>query len=217
MNPRLITLCGAISCCTALSAQDAPRKPAAFPYAGYVQPKLRWADTVPLYRQDSMRVIQLKTFHKRGSNYLQDSLEMERLLRGVQRPSLGSVFKFDKEKPGNTVTGADGRDHHVAGVGLDIGALTSLLSFGKNSRNDDFRRRVQAVQEERFFQQYYTPAAVARFIPLRGDSLDDFVDRTRPPAALLSSGTAYDLGIYVKKRYQEYLDTLVHPQKNPSQ
>lgn len=214
MNPRLITLCGAISCCTTLAAQDAPRKPPAFPYAGYVQPKLRWPDTMPLKRQDSMRVIQLKTFHKRGSNYLQDSLEMERLLRGAQRPSLGSVFNFDKEKPGNTVTGADGRKHQVAGVGLDIGALASLLSFGKNSRNDDFRRRVQAVQQDNFFRKYYTPDAVARFIPLRGDSLNDFVDRTRPPAELLSSGTAYDLGIYVKKRYQEYLDTLINPKQN---
>lgn len=207
MNPHLITLCGATLYCATLSAQDTTRKPA-FPYAGYVRPQLRLTDTVPQRHPDSMRVIQLKTFRKRGRNYLQDSLEMERLLRRAQKPKLGNVFVFDKEKTGNIVKGADGRDHHVGGMGVDLGALSSLLSFGKNNRNDDFRRRVQAVQQENFYQKYYTPEAVSRFIPLRGDSLDDFVDRTRPPADLLATGTAYDLGIYVKRRYKEMMDTL---------
>ncbi|MGE7777307.1 hypothetical protein ACQKLP_21495 [Chitinophaga sp. NPDC101104] len=206
MNPRLITLCGAMYC-TAVSAQEAPKKPA-FPYTGYVRPQLSLTDTVPARTADSMRRIQLKTFTKRGTNYGKDSLEMERLLRGVQQPRLGNVFQFDKTKPGNTVVGADGRKHQVAGIGLDIGAMADLLSFGKNNRNEAFRRRITVVQQEGFFRKYYSPEAVARFIPLRGDSLDAFVDKTRPPAELLTSGTAYELGIYVKRRYKEYLDTL---------
>ncbi|WP_126248937.1 hypothetical protein [Chitinophaga rhizosphaerae] len=206
MNPRLITLCGAMYC-TAVSAQEAPKRPA-FPYAGYVRPQLSLTDTVPGRSADSMRLIQLKTFTKRGKNYLKDSLEMERLLRGVQQPKLGSIFLFDKTKPGNVVEGADGRKHQVAGLALDVGAISDLLSFGKNNRNDAFRRRLMVVQREGFFRKYYSPEAVARFIPLRGDSLDEFVDRTRPPADLLANGTAYDLGMYVKRRYLEYLDTL---------
>lgn len=155
-----------------------------------------------------MRVITLKTFQKRGRNYLQDSLEMERLLRGAKKPSFSTVFNFDKDKMGNEVKGADGRTHHLPGASVNIGALASLLSFGKNNRNDAFRRRVEAVQQEHFFQRYYTPEAVARFIPLRGDSLEDFVEKSRPPADLLANATAYDLGVYIKRQYKNYLDTL---------
>ncbi len=207
MDPRLITLCGATMCCTALSAQDTARRPA-FPYAGYVRPQWQMTDTMPSRHPDSIRVITLKTFQKRGRNYLQDSLEMERLLRGAKKPTLGAVFNFDKEKMGNEVKGADGRTHHLPGASVNIGALASLLSFGKNNRNDAFRRRVAAVQQEHFYQRYYTPEAVARFIPLRGDSLDDFVEKTRPPAGLLANATAYDLGVYIKQQYKTYLGTI---------
>lgn len=51
--------------------------------------------------------------------------------------------------------------------------------------------------------------------PLRRYPLlhDDFTERPRPPANLLASGTTYDLGIYVKRRYAEYMDTLTFTPK----
>ncbi len=119
MIPRLLTLCGATLCCTTISAQDTTRK-GAFPYTGYVRPQLRSVDTIPASR-DSLRVIQLRTFEKRGRNYLEDSLAMDRLLRARQQPTLGQLFNFNKDKWGNTITGAEGRVHHVPGIGINLG------------------------------------------------------------------------------------------------
>lgn len=198
MNPRFLALMSASIYCTAASAQTFSKKDT-MPYPRFTRPlkdSLR-KDSLP-----PMRVYQLKEFNVRHRGLGEDSA----LLKKLQPKRL--MFFLPMEKQKGITYEKEGKTYHLPGVALDLGAIASVFDFKKKARDEAFRRRVQQKLEDRAVDRMYNAYLVGRFIPLKGDSLEQFVDRTRPRASFLTGITAYDLGVYVKKRYKEYLDTL---------
>lgn len=197
MNPRFLALMSASVWCSAASAQQLPKRDT-FPYTRYISPlkdSLR-KDSVP------MRVYQLKEFNVRHRSLAEDSAMLKKLMR----PKLNLVLPLEEQK-GISYT-KDGQTHHLPGVSVNIAAIASVFDFKKKARDEAFRRRITAKLEDRAVDRMYNAYLVGRFIPLRGDSLEQFIDKTRPNASFLAGITAYDLGVYVKQRYKEHIDTL---------
>lgn len=197
MNPRFLALMSASVWYSAASAQQLPKRDT-FPYPRYISPlkdSLR-KDSVP------MRVYQLKEFNVRHRSLAEDSAMLKKLMR----PKLNLVLPLEEQK-GISYT-KDGQTHHLPGVSVNIAAIASVFDFKKKARDEAFRRRITAKLEDRAVDRMYNAYLVGRFIPLRGDSLEQFIDKTRPNASFLAGITAYDLGVYVKQRYKEHIDTL---------
>ncbi|MBO9151425.1 hypothetical protein ACFOTA_04350 [Chitinophaga sp. GCM10012297] len=197
MNPRFLALMSASVWCSAASAQQLPKRDT-FPYPRYIT---QFKDSL---RKDSvpMRVYQLKEFNVRHRGLAEDSAMLKKLMQ----PKLNLVLPFEEQK-GITYE-KEGKTHHLPGVSLNVAAIASVFDFKKKARDEAFRRRITAKLEERAVDRMYNAYLVGRFIPLKGDSLEAFIEKTRPNAGFLMGVTAYDLGVYVKQRYKEYTDTL---------
>jgi hypothetical protein len=197
MNPRILALVSASVWCSSASAQYLKKD--TLPYPRFLAPA---KDSL---RRDSlppMRVYQLKEFNVRHFDHSEDSA----MLRKLQPKNFRLILPLEKQK--GIAYEKDGKTHHLPGVAMNLNAIASVFDFKKKARDEAFRRRLTASMEERAVNKMYNADLVARFIPLTGDSLYAFVDRTRPNAGFLAGITAYDLGVYVKKRYKEYLDTM---------
>lgn len=197
MNPRILVLAGASVWCSSATAQYLKKD--TLPYPRFLTPA---KDSL---RRDSlppMRVYQLKEFNVRHFNHSEDSAMLRKL-----KPKNFMLF-LPREKDKGIAYEKDGQTHHLPGVAMNLNAIASVFDFKKKARDEAFRRRLTTVMEERAVNKMYNADLVGRFIPLTGDSLYAFVDKTRPNAGFLAGITAYDLGVYVKKRYQEYLDTM---------
>ncbi|RPD41588.1 hypothetical protein [Chitinophaga barathri] len=198
MTSRFLALMSASVWCTTASAQQFLKRDT-LPFPRYTFPlkdSLK-KDTVP------MRVYQLKEFNVRHRNFSEDSLQLAKL----QKKGFKFIMpKLDGEK--GIAYEKDGRTHHLPGVAVNVAAIASVFDFKKKARDEAFRRRLVSTMQEREVDKMYNAYLVGRFIPLQGDSLYEFIDKTRPNAAFLAGITAYDLGVYVKRRYKEYLDTI---------
>ncbi len=198
MNPRILALVGASVCCSSASAQYLKKD--TLPYPRFLAPA---KDSLKRDSLPPMRVYQLKEFNVRHFDHSEDSLLLARLNKKKFKLLLPPL-----EKQKGIPYQKEGQTHHLPGAAVSLNAIASAFSFKKKARDEAFRRRLTAAMEERAVDKMYNADLVGRFIPLTGDSLYAFVDKTRPNAGFLAGITAYDLGVYVKKRYKEYLDTM---------
>ncbi|WP_143306570.1 carboxypeptidase-like regulatory domain-containing protein [Chitinophaga vietnamensis] len=140
----------------------------------------------------------------RGSNYKRDSLRMREEYKSLfrKRPPILKLPKLDSLRQ-NPLGQLD-----MIRIELDAHAIAEALSFGKNARRKRFRERFLMAEEERFIRYYYDSATVSKLTCLHGDSLHYFMERYAPPPSLLQNSAQYDLMVFIKSAYQQYLDSL---------
>jgi hypothetical protein len=74
-----------------------------------------------------------------------------------------------------------------------------------------FRDQLLREEEDRFIDHRFNRALIIRLTQLRGEALDTFITRYRPPLEFVETSTDYEFQDYIKKsfsHYQRYLNMM---------
>jgi hypothetical protein len=116
------------------------------------------------------------------------------------------AFNFHKPGIGSSLNvGPSG------GAGLDLDEFIHMFQFRRNKRMLAFQQRLLKEEEDRFIDHRFNRALVIRLTQLRGESLNTFMKRYRPPIDFVETSTDYEFQDYIKKcfsHYQRYLNMM---------
>ncbi len=150
-----------------------------------------------------------------GSGYLTDTMLVidhaprEVLMRGVNHllnevavssaaPNLGA-FR-DPDYHGQTVAYQHDDD------GNPVGGLIFRISYwNKDSRKE--RRSIRRLEKARLesgIYELFSPLNIGKYIPLKDQALQNFINLYRPPVSLYRSA-GFNLVLYLNDKYREYL------------
>ncbi len=88
---------------------------------------------------------------------------------------------------------------------VNINNLFKATQFRTIHKKKQFRKVLLAKEEENYIDQHFTADMVSHVVPLKGDSLTLFMQRYRPGKAFLQGASTYDVFVYIKQRYQDFL------------
>ncbi|MBV8252411.1 MAG: carboxypeptidase-like regulatory domain-containing protein [Chitinophaga sp.] len=94
---------------------------------------------------------------------------------------------------------------HLRPFAVNINNLFKATQFKTIHKKKHFRRVLLAKEEENYINQHFTIDMVSHVVPLSGDSLTLFMQRYRPGKAFLEGASTYDIYVYIKQRYQEFI------------
>jgi hypothetical protein len=155
-------------------------------------------------------LIQLEDVNVRSRNYKADSLDMRREFGkefNYQKPSANDLLK-------NNIPSAAFVDHGSGtNGGTPIGGL-NLLSiaslFGRNKTSAaKLQKQLQDDEEANYVDHKFSKSKVEVITHMQGDSLKDFMDIYRPTITRLKQMTDYELLIYIKTSYTEFIKTYI--------
>jgi len=153
-------------------------------------------------------LIQLEDVNVRTRNYKADSLNMRKEFAAAfnyQKPSAKDLLK-------NNLPSAAFVDHGSGtNGGTPIGGL-NLLSiaslFGRNKTpSAKLQKQLQNDEESNYVDHKFSKSKVEVITHMQGDSLRDFMDSYRPTITRLKQMTDYELLIYIKDSYTEFIKT----------
>lgn len=85
--------------------------------------------------------------------------------------------------------------------------LLSVIGFLGKNKNPISKLQKKLLQEEKdnFAAHVFSEEKVRALTPLQGDSLNNFIDAYRPSAVMLAQMSDYELLLYIKKSYEEFI------------
>ena len=95
-----------------------------------------------------------------------------------------------------------------------IVSINLLSAIGLLNKNNAPVSRLQKTllkdEEDSYIDHVFSKARISAITSLKGDSLLAFIDRYRPSVKELKKMTDYDLTLYIKKNYKEFIQTYKH-------
>ncbi|HEY0895643.1 MAG TPA: carboxypeptidase-like regulatory domain-containing protein [Sphingobacteriaceae bacterium] len=90
--------------------------------------------------------------------------------------------------------------------GNPVGGLIFRISYwNKDSRKERrSKKRLAQARLESEIYELFSPLNIGKYIPLKGQALQNFIDLYRPPVNLYRSG-GFELVLYLNDKYREYL------------
>lgn len=91
---------------------------------------------------------------------------------------------------------------------LSINVLSLLSIIGRNKTPiSKLQKSLIKDEESEYVNHVFTKEKVRDLTTLKGDSLQIFMDAYRPSIQKLKNMTEYDLMLYVKKSFNEFIKT----------
>lgn len=155
-----------------------------FTAIGYI-PLATQAGLLPAVLRMKTQITQLPGIDVLKRTHTRDSMEL--------REEYGKQFNFRRPKwyEVGMIT--------PVGIGVNIHKLYKALSFRNNKRSDVFKERLISFEQQQFIDQRFTPALVARYTGLAGDSLTLFLHRCRPDFKFAAEAAEYDFILFIKE------------------
>ncbi|QJD95034.1 carboxypeptidase-like regulatory domain-containing protein [Mucilaginibacter robiniae] len=165
-----------------------------------------FTDTIRVYLEPISVVLRPVTV-KGTRNYKKDSIANRRMFASVftyKAPTVKDMFINNAKlaytpdnyinNPNNTTT--------IASVNL----LQVLGFFGKKKAPVSKLQKTLIVDEQyKYVSRGFSRQRVMALTPLKGDSLDKFIDKYRPSATQIKMMTDYELMLYIKNSYTEFI------------
>jgi len=153
-------------------------------------------------------LIQLQDVNVRTRNYKSDSLNLRKEFAGTfnyQKPSAKDLLKNNLPSAAFVDHGS-GTDGGTPIGGLNLLAIASL--FGRNKTpTAKLQKQLQDDEEANYVDHKFSKSKVEVITHMQGDSLQDFMDAYRPTITRLKQMTDYELLIYIKDSYMEFIKT----------
>jgi len=152
--------------------------------------------------------ITLKELNIQGiRNYHKDSLQTRKEFKAVfdyKAPSLKDMLVARPSH--NYFPKPNSRDVNSTSslVSINLLPLISLLS-SKKSPMAKLRKRLLKNEELNYIDQVFSKQKVIAITHLKADSLDRFMDQYRPSAATARNMSNYQVLMYIKSSYQEFI------------
>ncbi|WP_216846736.1 carboxypeptidase-like regulatory domain-containing protein [Mucilaginibacter sp. L196] len=153
-------------------------------------------------------LIQLQDVNVRTRNYKTDSLNLRKEFAGTfnyQKPALKDFLKNNLPTYTTDDHGSAYNDNSSIG-GLNLLSIVSL--FGRNKTpSAKLQKQLQDDEESNYVDHKFSKSKVEVITHMQGDSLQDFMDSYRPTITRLKQMTDYELLIYIKDSYTEFIKT----------
>lgn len=163
-------------------------------------------DTVRVYLKEASILLKSVGVEVRR-DVRKDSLRNRRLFSSVYNYKSAGIKEVFTQKASlaytpNTYINAPNSTTSLAGINI----LSVLGLFNKSSNAKSKLKNELIIDEEvAYVNRNFDKQRIARLTQLKGDSLQRFIIKYRPTAAQLKSMTEYDLMIYIKKCYNQYI------------
>lgn len=164
-----------------------------------------FTDTLLVYLQP-MSVV-LKSVTVRGSrNYKLDSLRNRQMFASVfayKAPGLKDAFIHNANlayTPNNYITNPN---NTTAIASINVLQVISLLGK-KKAPVSKLQKTLIADEQYNYVNRSFSRQRVMALTPLKGDSLDRFMDKYRPSVTQAKMMTDYELNMYIKNSYTEF-------------
>lgn len=151
-------------------------------------------------------LIQLEDVRIRTRNYKADSISLRKEYAkwfDYHKSALRDLLKNDLPYT-TTDHGSAYTDTNFGGLNL----LTVVSIFGRNKTKEArLQKQLQDDEQANYVDHRFSKSKVEVVTHMQGDSLLDFMDTYRPAITRLTQMTDYDVLIYIKTSYTEFLKT----------
>jgi hypothetical protein len=164
-------------------------------------------DTLRIYLQPLSLV--LKQVNIRAKHdYRKDSLKMRRDFAAVlayKQPTVKDAFltQYPKDVPYDNITA---RHNTTAILGVNVLSVIGLLNKS-NAPVSKLQKVILKDEGDSYVDRTFSKQKVMSITSLKGDSLQHFMDQYRQSLQQLKKMNDYQLGLYIKKCYDEFLKT----------
>jgi len=174
------------------------------------------ADTLMIYLQQSsilLRDVNVRARH----NYKQDSLNVRRQFSAVfdyKEPGVKDAFitrDFYHYIPYNYI---DAPNNATALLSVNLLAVAGLLSKNK-APETKLQKTLLQDEENTYVDRSFSKQKITDITNLKGDSLLNFMDDYRPTIAQAKKMTDYEMVLYIKKSYAEFIKNYKQDEKSP--
>ena len=149
--------------------------------------------------------VQLETVNVRSRNYKADSLSLRKEFAksfNYQKPALKDFLKNNLPTYIPDHGPAINSDNDVGG--LNLLAVASL--FGRNKTQEArLQKQLQDDEQANYVDHRFSKSKVEVITHMQGDSLLAFMDAYRPTITRLKQMTDYEVLIYIKESYTEFV------------
>ncbi|MGO3109483.1 MAG: carboxypeptidase-like regulatory domain-containing protein [Sphingobacterium sp.] len=143
-------------------------------------------------------------------NYTQDSLNRRKEYAAVfadKSPRFKDIFI---SKSANTSSRYSPFQNSTASL-VSVNLLSVIGLLTKNKRPvSRLQKRLLKEEEYNYVDRVFSKGKVQSLTPLRGDSLQSFINEYRPSIEELEHMTDYDLILHIKESYKEFTKTYKH-------
>ena len=168
-------------------------------------------DTIHIYLEQIF--ILLKDVTIRGTNdYKMDSILNRKTFASVfGHKSSGLKDVFISKSPNADIPYSYNTAPNSTASIMSVNLLSVISLLNKNRVPVSKLQKVLLKDEEdSYVYHVFSKPKISSATSLRGDSLSDFMDRYRPTIKELKKMTDYDLTLYIKKSYKEFIKTYKH-------
>jgi len=89
-------------------------------------------------------------------------------------------------------------------VSVDLLSVIGLLGKNKNPVSK-LQKKLLQEEKDNYIAHIFSEEKVRSLTPLRGDSLQKFINKYRPSADLVAQMSDYEMLLYIKKSYEEFI------------
>ncbi|MEN5195510.1 carboxypeptidase-like regulatory domain-containing protein [Sphingobacterium faecium] len=144
---------------------------------------------------------------KAGRNYIQDSLNRREEYASIFAYKAPTVKDIFIPKSFNTTTHYSPFQNSTSSlVSVNLLSVVSLLTKNKTATS---KMKIKLLKEEeyQYVDQVFSRKKVQSITTLKGDSLQNFMNAYRPSIDEVKQMTDYQLLLYIKKSYDEFIKT----------
>lgn len=100
-------------------------------------------------------------------------------------------------------------------VSVNLLSLVSLLSKKSNDPTSKLQQTLLKDEETAYVDRMFSKQKITTLTSLKGDSLLDFMDDYRPTIKQAKEMTDYEMMLYIKKSYAEFIKTYDASNRSP--
>ena len=100
-------------------------------------------------------------------------------------------------------------------VSVNLLSLVNLLSKKSNDPNSKLQQTLLRDEETEFVDRTFSKQKIRLLTNLKGDSLLDFMDAYRPTIKQTKKMTDYEMVLYIKKSYADFINTYSAEKHSP--
>lgn len=163
-------------------------------------------DTIVVYLEQYSILLKSATVTAKNG-YKMDSLKRRKEFAAVfayKAPALKDIF-ISKSAYSNTPNNYISAPNSTASI-VSINVLSVIGLLNKNKAPvSKLQKTLLKEEEDSYIDHQFSKRKVSTITSLKNDSLTEFMNRYRPSASALKKMTDYDLILYIKKYYQEFI------------
>jgi hypothetical protein len=174
------------------------------------------SDTVIIYLQQSsilLKDVNVKARH----NFKQDSINMRRQFSAIfnyKAPGLKDMFTTIDPNIYIPYNYIDAPNNATSILSVNLLSVFSLLSKNKAPESKLQKTLIQD-EENTYVDRSFSKQKITAITNLKGDSLLNFMDTYRPTIAEAKKMTDYEMVVYIKNSYAQFIETYKREEKSP--